>query len=304
MSFLDLYTSSTSSFAGSECKFEDADYVVIGVPLDITSSYRPGSRFAPQRIREASINIEGFSFRTRKSIGDLKIHDAGDLHVSADVEETLNRLRIVTDEVLREGKIPVLIGGEHTLTLGSIRSLRGKKIAVICFDAHLDLRDEYAERRICHATVMRRVHEIKNVQRIVMIGTRAVCRDEIAYAEKNGIEIMSSMEINNKSLRETSLKINSLIDDSDALYLSLDVDVLDPAFAPAVQTPEPDGISTYQLLEIISRINLKDLVAFDIVEVAPQYDAGATAAVAAKIIFEVLSRVDQMRNPGWPKHAP
>jgi len=290
MSFLDLYTSPALTFAGTECEFEDAEYVIVGVPLDYTSSYRPGSRFASLAIREASHYIEGFSFRTKRSISDLKIHDAGDLHVDADIEETLRRLELVTREILNKGKMPILIGGEHTVTIGSTRSIK-EDFTVLCFDAHLDLRDEYMKRKICHATVMRRVHEIKNLRKIVMIGTRAACRDEITYAEKRGINFISSYEVNHESIEDISRRINNLLGDENAVYLSLDLDVLDPAYAPAVQTPEPEGISTYQLLEIISKINLKDLVAFDIVEVAPQYDSGVTATVAAKTIFEVLSQI-------------
>jgi len=295
MGFLDLYTTSALTFAGAELGFKNADYVVIGVPLDHTSSYRPGSRFAPLAIREASLNIEGYSFRTKKSIDDLKIHDAGDLHVNSDVEETLRRLELVTREVLREGKTPFLIGGEHTLTLGSARSVQGD-FAVLCFDAHLDLRDEYMDRKICHATVMRRIHEIENLKKIVMVGTRAACRDEVTYAEKHGINLISAYEVHHKNVKDISLRINSLLEGSNSIYLSLDLDVLDPAFAPAVQTPEPEGLSTHQLLEIISNLNLENLVAFDVVEVTPQYDSGITAIVAAKIIFEVLSFISQSKN--------
>jgi len=295
MGFLDLYISSALTFAGTEREFKDAEYVVIGVPLDQTSSYRPGSRFAPLAIREASLNIEGFSFRTKKSISDLKIHDAGDLHIDADVEETLKRLELVTREILKERKTPILIGGEHTITLGSTRSIK-KDFAVLCFDAHLDLRNEYMGQKICHATVMRRVHEIKTPQKIVMVGTRAACRDEISYAEERGIDFIPSHEIHHRSIEEISLRINNLLEDQSAVYLSLDLDVLDPAFAPAVQTPEPEGISTNQLLEIISKINLKGMIGFDIVEVTPHYDSGITAMVAAKIIFEVLSFLSECKN--------
>jgi len=292
MDFLDLYTSPALTFAGTEREFKDADYIVVGVPLDHTSSHRPGSRFAPLAIREASLNIEGFSFRTKRSINDLKIHDAGDLHINADIEETLRRLELVTGEILKERKTPILIGGEHTLTLGSARSIK-KDFAVLCFDAHLDLRDEYMKWKICHATVIRRIREIKNVQKIIMIGTRAACREEIAYAEKHGIDFISSREIHQASLEEISLRINNLLEGQNSVYLSLDLDVLDPAFAPAVQTPEPEGISTHQLLEIISKINLEGLIGFDIVEITPHYDSGVTATVAAKIIFEVLTLLSQ-----------
>jgi len=295
MSFVDLYTSPSIKFSGIECKFKDADYVVLGVPLDLTSSYRPGSRFAPLAIRESSLNIEDFSFRTGVSLNDLKIYDAGDLHINADIEENLKRLELVTREILGEGKRLVLIGGEHTLTLGSTKGI-DRDFAILCFDAHLDLRNEYLGARVCHATVMRRIHEVERLRRILMVGTRAACREEVAYVEEQKISFISSREINSVGIEEISSRIDNLLGGEEALYLSLDVDVLDPAFAPAVQTPEPDGISTYQLLEIISRINLDNLVAFDIVEVAPKYDSGVTAAVAAKIILEVLSRVEICRS--------
>ena len=129
-----------------------------------------------------------------------------------------------------------------------------------------------------------------------MVGTRAACREEILYAENQGIDYISSYEINNKSLEDIALRINKLLEDQDAIYLSIDLDVLDPAFAPAVQTPEPEGISTLQFLEILSKIDLKDTVAFDIVEVAPKYDSGVTSIVAAKVIFEVLNNMSRSKS--------
>jgi len=288
MSFLDLYVRPTLTFAGSEHEFENADYIIVGVPFDNTSSYRTGSRFAPHAIREASLNIEGFSFRSNRSIDDLRIHDAGDLNISLKVEETLRRLELVTKEIIEAGKIPVLIGGEHTLTIGSVKAV-DKPFKLLCFDAHLDLRDEYLDMKFSHATVIRRIFETnKNLEDVIIIGARAACKEEIEYAKKNRIHIISSREILNGNIRDSSSKVNRLIEDAKALYLSLDMDVLDPAFAPAVQTPEPDGISTNQLLNLLSEINLDRLVAFDITETAPPYDFGVTSAVAAKIIFEVL----------------
>jgi len=288
MSFLELYVRRTLAFAGSECRFEDADYVIVGVPFDNTSSYRPGSRFAPCAIREASLNIEGFSFRSNRSIDDLRIHDAGDLDVSLRVEETLRRLELVTREIIEAGKTPVLIGGEHTLTIGSVKAIN-KPFKLLCFDAHLDLRDEYLDMKFSHATVNRRIYETnKNLEGIIIVGARAACKEETEYAEKKGIHIISSREILDGNIKDFSSKINRLIGDSGALYISVDMDVLDPAFAPAVQTPEPDGISTNQLLNMISEINLDRLVAFDITETTPPYDFGVTSTVAAKIIFEVL----------------
>jgi len=288
MSFLELYVRRTLAFAGSERRFEDADYIIVGVPFDNTSSYRPGSRFAPRAIREASLNIEGFSFRSNRSIDDLRIHDAGDLDISLRVEETLRRLELVTREIIEAGKTPVLIGGEHTLTIGSVEGI-DKPFKLLCFDAHLDLRDEYLDMKFSHATVIRRICETnKNLEGIIIVGARAACKEEVEYAKKKGVHIISSREILDGNIRDSSSRVNRLIEDAKALYLSLDMDVLDPAYAPAVQTPEPEGISTHQLLDMISEINLDRLVAFDITEMTPPYDFGVTSAVAAKIIFEVL----------------
>jgi len=288
MSFLELYTRRTLAFAGSERRFEDPDYIIVGVPFDNTSSYRSGSRFAPHAIREASLNIEGFSFRSNRSIDDLRIHDAGDLDISLRVEETLRRLELVTREIIEAGKTPVLIGGEHTLTIGSVEGI-DKPFKLLCFDAHLDLRDEYLDMKFSHATVIRRICETnKNLEGIIIVGARAACKEEVEYAKKKGVHIISSREILDGNIRDSSSRVNRLIEDAKALYLSLDMDVLDPAYAPAVQTPEPEGISTHQLLDMISEINLDRLVAFDITEMTPPYDFGVTSAVAAKIIFEVL----------------
>ena len=288
MSFLELYVRRTLTFAGSERRFEDADYIIVGVPFDNTSSYRPGSRFAPRAIREASLNIEGFSFRSNRSIDDLRIHDAGDLNISLRVEETLRHLELVTREIIEAGKTPVLIGGEHTLTIGSVKAL-DKPFKLLCFDAHLDLRDEYLDMKFSHATVIRRICETsKNLEGIIIVGARAACKEEVEYAKKREVHIISSREILDGNIRDSSSKVNRLLEDAKALYLSLDMDVLDPAYAPAVQTPEPEGISTHQLLDMILDINLDRLVAFDIAEVAPPYDFGVTSTVAAKIIFEVL----------------
>ena len=288
MSFIELYVRQTLAFAGSECRFEDADYIIVGVPFDNTSSYRPGSRFAPRAIREASLNIEGFSFRSNRSIDDLRIHDAGDLNISLRVEETLRHLELVTREIIEAGKTPVLIGGEHTLTIGSVKAI-DKPFKLLCFDAHLDLRDEYLDMKFSHATVIRRICETsKNLEGIIIVGARAACKEEVEYAKKREVHIISSREILDGNIRDSSSKVNRLLEDAKALYLSLDMDVLDPAYAPAVQTPEPDGISTHQLLNMISEINLDRLVAFDITETTPPYDFGVTSTVAAKIIFEVL----------------
>jgi agmatinase len=288
MSYVDLYTSPAATFSGTQLPFSDADYVIVGVPLDVTSSFRPGSRFAPLTIRQASLNMESHSFISGEDLEDLRICDAGDLHVSGGVQETLERLRLVTEEITSKGKIPVFIGGEHTLTLGAVKGIRGN-VTVLSFDAHLDLRNEYLDQLVCHGTVMRRISELENVSAIVEVGTRGACKEELEYAKKHEINFITSLQLLKDGTQDVAEKINDVIGESDKIYLSVDMDVFDPSSAPAVQTPEPLGLSPLEVLTLLSKTCSKRIVGFDVVEVTPQYDNGVTSIQATKTIFEVLS---------------
>jgi len=291
---LNLYTSTTATFGGLQSEFADADYVMIGVPFDITSTFRSGSRFAPLAIREASLNIEAYSFRAGMDQEELNLHDAGNLHVTGDAEETLRRLSLVAGEVLNSGKTPVFLGGEHTLSLGAVRGI-DKDLAVLSFDAHLDLRDEYIGQKVCHATVMRRISEIIKPSMLVEVGTRAVCKEEVEYAEDQGIVHITPYRIVQIGVEETAREINAHLAGRDRVYLTVDMDVLDPAFAPAVQNPEPEGLPTTMLLDLLFKVCDNRVVAFDVVEVTPHYDSGVTAIQAAKVIFEILSYLQRGR---------
>ena len=144
MSYLKLYVSPSMPFSGFQKSFNEASYIILGVPFDFTSTYRAGARFAPAAIREASLNIETYSFRAGRGLEEVKLHDLGDLDVLADVNEVLKRLELVTEELLEAKKTPIFIGGEHTITLGVVRALKNiKNLIVVSFDAHLDLRSEY-----------------------------------------------------------------------------------------------------------------------------------------------------------------
>lgn len=289
MSNLNLFTSATMQFSGFQKGFKEADYIIVGVPFDATSTYRSGARFAPAAIREASLNIETFIFRSGIDVEDLNIHDAGDLHVSGDACETLRRVGLVCSDILNSGKVPVFIGGEHTITFGAAKSIRSR-FAVVSFDAHLDLRDEYMDRKICHATFMRRINETIKPEIIIEVGVRAACKEELKYAAEAGnVTYFTPQKIEDFGVKNISKEIRSLLADCMKVYLTIDVDVLDPSYAPAVQNPEPEGLSVSTLLNILSNICDKRIAAFDIVEVTPHYDSGVTAVNAAKIIFEILS---------------
>ncbi len=295
MSYRELYVSPTAVFSGYQKTFTEASYVVLGVPFDITSTYRTGARFAPTAIREASLNIETYSLRSKMDIEDINLHDLGDLHVTSDTQETLKRLEQVTKELLAENKIPTIIGGEHTITLGATRTI-DKPFAVLDFDAHLDLRDEYMNLKTSHTTFMRRINEQAKPSRIIEIGTRAVCKEELDYAKKADINFITTQQIREEGVEKAARKIDKLLGNIRKIYMTIDMDVLDPAFVPAVQNPEPDGLCSHMFYDLLVAVVDERIAAFDVVEVAPPYDNGVTSIQAARTAFEILSAIEKARK--------
>ena len=228
MSYRELFVSPSPVFTGSQEPFEAAKYVILGVPFDVTSTYRSGAKFAPLAIRDASQNVECYSFRTGVDVEDLKTHDLGDLHVAGDVELTLGRLALVAQDLFDDGKIPVFIGGEHTITLGVARSL-GKNVAVVSFDAHLDLRDDYLGLTVSHTTFMRRINEDVKPAKILEMGTRAVCKGEsLDYAKEAGIDILTVHQIRKDGVKETAETIKDALKGYEKVYVTIDMDVRTP----------------------------------------------------------------------------
>jgi agmatinase len=289
METIKLLTAPSNPFSGYVSSFDESRFVVLGVPFDGTSSYKPGSRFGPSAIREASCNIETFSLRTLEDIEHLKICDIGDLWVThGNLVETLKNVERVTAEVLNSSKFPIILGGEHSITYGAVKAL-GKDTTVVQFDAHMDLRNEYLGEKWSHACVMRRITEEVGVQRLIEIGIRAPSKEEYEFAKKNGLNFFTSEVLNNKP-RETVEKIKKLLDTASKIYFTVDVDCLDPSVAPGVGNPEPEGINITTLLNIMQGITSSRVKGFDIVEVSPPNDpSGITAVGAAKIAFELLS---------------
>mgnify|MGYP000032386869 CR=1 FL=1 len=298
MSNWELFVSQSNVFSGFQKPFEKAKYVVFGVPFDVTSTYRTGARFGPTAIRQASLNIETYSFRTGVDVEDLPLHDVGDLHVSTSPEKTVDTLRLVVDDILAAGKIPIAIGGEHTITLGIMKGFGGKakETAVVSFDAHLDLRREFMGLTLSHTTFMQLINEEAKPAKIVEVGTRAVCRDELDYAEKAGIQFYTSHQVRKEGAAQIISHLKEALSPYKRIYLTVDMDVLDPAFAPAVQNPEPEGLETHTLLDILCALCDKRVVGFDVVEIAPVYDQGISAVAAARVIFEILCQIEKARK--------
>jgi len=295
MSYMEFHVSRTPFFSGIQTPLEKAEYVFVGVPFDITSTYRTGARFAPLAVREASLNIETYSLRTGLDAEGLKVHDLGDLHVVNETIETLERLTLVVKDILDAKKTPVIVGGEHTITLGAVKGL-GAKTAVIDFDAHLDLRNEYMGLKTSHTTFMRRINEQARPEAIIEIGTRAVCKEELNYAKKSGIKFFTTQQIRKEGVKKTAAAVKKTLASCKKIYLTIDMDVLDPAYAPAVQNPEPDGLSTDVFLDLLHSLCDDRIIALDLVEVAPHYDSGITAALAARTLFETLCSIEKARK--------
>jgi len=295
MNHHELFVSQSNVFSGFQKPFEKAKYIILGVPFDVTSTYRTGARFGPNAIRQASLNIETYSFRTGIDLEDLQLHDLGDLHISTDTEKTLERIGLVIKDILKAGKTPVTIGGEHTITLGVIKGLGDKasKTAVVSFDAHLDLRNEFMGLKLSHTTFMRRINEDAKPAKIIEVGTRAVCKEELAYAKKAGIEFFTAQQIRKEGSEQIAKGLKEKLAKYENFYLSIDMDALDPAYAPAVQNPEPEGLEPHTLLDILCDICDKRVKGFDVVEVAPNYDLGISAIQAAKTIFEVFCHLEK-----------
>jgi len=226
------------------------------------------------------------------------LHDLGDLHVSTSPKRTVDMLKLVVADVLAAKKIPVAIGGEHTITLGIMKGLggRAKKTAVVSFDAHLDLRKEFMGLTLSHTTFMRRINEEVKPAKIIEVGTRAVCKEELAYAEESGITYFTSQQIHQEGSAQIIQQLKEELIPYENVYLTVDMDVLDPAFAPAVQNPEPEGLDTHTLIDIVCNLCDRNVVGFDVLEVSPVYDQGISAIAAAKVIFQMLCHLEKARK--------
>ncbi len=293
---LQLHTSAGPKFSGYSKDFDKSRYVVLGVPYDRTSTYRSGSRFGPAAIREASLNIETYSLRSKVDIEDVAISDVGDLNVVDSTDETLRRLSDVVRDITNAGKVPIALGGEHTITLGMVRALRDKSLGIINFDAHGDLRDEYSGERLNHATVMRRINEIVGPQNLVLVGTRALCKEEVQYIKSHKVKNYESSEILGERYDRVAGKIANAVSRFKRLYVTIDIDVFDPAFAPGVGNPEADGLDPSSVLAVLSRICDSRVVGLDLVELSPNYDTGITAALASRLLFEAIAAIESRRR--------
>jgi agmatinase len=274
-------------FGGFDEPYDKAKVVFMGVPLDVTSSYRSGMKFAPARIREASMNIETYLMSAGLDVfEEIGISDIGDIElVPTDLKASGERIERVIKRLLGEDKVPAILGGEHTLTYFSSKMFRDMFLVQI--DAHRDMRDEYMGDKLCHATVMRRVLDFLPSERLIQLGVRSCSKEEAEFAGSTKVQAYTSEQLLD-DLRGVASEVRKN-GSGASVYISLDIDVLDPAFAPGVSTPEPGGISTLDLLKLVRELGRMKIRAFDVVELAAPHDDGTTAFAAARVIYELLA---------------
>jgi len=283
-----LYLSTRVPFTGMSSAYDKSRFVFFGVPYDRTSTYKAGSRFAPGVLRDVSANMELYSVRSEVDLEKVAVHDWGDVDIVENLVETLDRVKSVCSELLEAKKIPIMAGGEHSITKAAADALP-EDTGLVSFDAHLDLRDEFLGEKLSHATFMRRVSERLGSDHIMEIGIRAFSKLELDFTRKSGVTMITPQDLRNAGLPKTAQRIRGFLSKFSHSYVSIDIDVLDPAFAPGVGNPEPDGLSTDELLSLVHESMENNTVGFDLVEVSPQLDSGQTAAVGVKVIFEAIA---------------
>lgn len=278
-----MLKTNSDTFIGCEAAFTAADIVLFGAPFDSTTSFRPGTRFASRAIRGDSYGLEVYSPYQDKELTDYHICDAGDLELSfGRTDLALSDISETTRMILSHGKLPFMIGGEHLVTLGAFRAVAEKypDVHVIQFDAHTDLRQEYLGAELSHATVIRRIWDVIGDGRIHSFGIRSGEKAEFEFARAHTHLYPFQLD----QVEEVVQKLTG-----KPVYITLDLDVLDPAIFPGTGTPEAGGVDFMTLLSALLAVSKLQVVGADMTELSPQYDlSGASTATACKLVREWL----------------
>lgn len=279
-----MLSKNIETFIGCDSDYTDAELVIFGAPFDSTTSYRPGTRFGPSAIRHESFGLETYSPYQDKDLEDHAIMDSGDLELCfGSSEQALKDIQGRAEQILQDGKIPLLLGGEHLVTLGSVRAAVQKypDLHIIHFDAHTDLREDYLGAKLSHACVIRRCHDILGDGRIHQFGIRSGERAEWKFARAGHTDLHP---FNLDGLEETVKALQNA-----PIYFTIDLDVLDPSCFPGTGTPEAGGVDFMQLLEAIRTVCSGNVVAADVNELCPILDqTGASTAIAGKVVRELM----------------
>ena len=284
MSYLDLYLNNTPLITSSD---DDSEPIatIIGIPFDATHSYKPGCRFGPDAIRDSFNNIEIFHPELKVDLETVNIEDLGNTRHTVVASEMIDMVKKITTELVAKQRQLLILGGEHSITLGTYTSFP-KETGYVVFDAHYDLRDEYADIKLSHASYLRRIVEERGPENILHVGARAFVKEELEFLKENNIKTISDKEIREG---QGPKLLQDYLSTFDSIYSSFDLDVLDPAYAPGVGNPEAVGITSRELFDLISSFKETKVTGVDIMELNPYHDDGSTASLAAKIMSTMIA---------------
>ena len=284
MSFSDLYLTNSPKLISPSDDTEPAAKL-FGIPFDSTHSYKPGCRFGPDVIRDAFNNIEIFMPEFGVDLEQVNIQDLGNLEHTVVAQNMIDMVRKTTGELKDCSNQLIILGGEHSLTYGSYISYP-KDTGYVVFDAHYDLRDEYAGTKLSHAAYLRRIIEERGSENIIHVGARAYVKEELEFLTEHDVKTISDSDIR---MGNGPKLLQNMTEKFENLYVSIDLDVLDPAFAPGVGNPEAIGITSRELYDMIVSLQDKKIKAADIVELNPTFDNGSTASLAARLMSIIIS---------------
>ncbi len=275
-------------FFCSETSYEESDVVILGVPLDTTTVYRPGTRFGPLKIREMSYALETYSFWLQRDLKEMRVFDFGNNYTPFEpvysLDYEIDKIYREVKGIIRDGKKVIALGGSHLITYPIVKAISDfRDISVVHFDAHADLVDRYNGEKLSHATVMRRVSEVVGIENVYQFGIRSGTEEEYNYAKNVHPDL--------EELKETFSNMEGDV------YISVDIDCFDPAFAPGTGTPEPAGITPSEFFKefyeiyhtIVRKSSNFTVIGFDVVEVSPPYDnSDITSILAARIVRDFI----------------
>ena len=271
-----------STFISANASFQESRAVILGCPFDGSASFRPGARFGPAAIRKASWGIETFSPYCQQDLTQLSVHDMGDLELPlGEKKKALDLIRRGLHQILSHDKFPILLGGDHLITLPAVEQILQvhPNLHLLHIDAHADLREEYLGEVLSHSTVMRKIVDRLGQGRLMQIGLRSGTEEEFGLAK----EMRSVVPFDQRSLRSMVRHLKN-----QPVYVTLDLDVIDPSLLPGVGTPEPGGLTFQEFLSLLKELRPLHVIGFDLVELTPDYDPTQISAVTSAVILREM----------------
>jgi agmatinase len=271
-----------TNYISANASFEESRGVILGCPYDGSASFRPGARFGPSAIRKASWGIETFSPYFQRDLTQCSIHDMGDLELPLGEKKiSLSLIRKAMGQILSKKKFPILLGGDHLITLPILEEILPihPRLHIIQVDAHADLREDYLGESLSHSTVMRKVVDHLGEGRLFQIGIRSGTEDEFKVARR----MKSIVSLDPTSLSSMMKRLRN-----QPVYITLDLDVIDPSLLPGVGTPEPGGLTFQELISLLKKLQTLHVVGFDMVELTPDYDPTGISSVTSSVILREM----------------